>query len=121
LNEFVRKGDSVNDWETLVTRLYATSGSPEAAASVLAKATVDDLKRNCPNSKTSMKKQSDSEYVVEYSHNGCGSFEGHRSVRKFIAGREGVYMLAYDMKNKAYNTSEFNLWRSRILSAQISR
>ena len=83
LNEFVRKGDSINDWETLVTQMYASSGSPEAAASFLAKATVDDLKRDCPHIKISMKKLTASDSVVEYSHNGCGSFEGHRSIRKF--------------------------------------
>lgn len=117
INEFVRKGDSVKNWETLITRLYAVSGP---SADELASKTKADLQRDCPHAKVSIKKISDSEYVVEHSHNGCGPFEGHRSVRKFIGSRNGVYMLAFDMKNRSYNASQFNLWRNRIISSKLT-
>ena len=29
-------------------------------------------------------------------------------------------MIAYDMKNKAYNASEFGQWRNRVISAKLS-
>ena len=117
LNEFVRKGDSVKDWETLITRLYGVSG---VSASEIASKTRADLQRDCPHAKVSINRISNSEYVVEYSHNGCGPFEGHRSVRKFIEGMNGVYMFAFDMKNRCYNASEFNLWRSRVISSKLT-
>jgi hypothetical protein len=117
LNEFVRKGDSVKDWETLVTRIYITPGPSVAQIATKVK---EDLKRDCPHAMVTMRRLSGTEYVVEHSHNGCGPFEGHRSVRKFIQGRDGIYMIAYDMKNKAYNASEFGQWRNRVISAKLS-
>jgi len=117
LNEFVRKGDSINDWETLVTRFFGRSGP---SAFELATATRNELKRDCPHAKVSMKKLSDSEYIVEHSHNGCGQWEGHRSVRKIVQGRDGVYIISFDMKNRAYNANNFSTWRSRIISAKLS-
>jgi hypothetical protein len=118
LNEYVRKGDSINDWETLVTRFFGRSGP---SAYDLATATRNDLKRDCPHAKVSMKKLSDSEYMIEHSHNGCGQYEGHRSVRKIIQGRDGVYMISFDMKNRAFNAAEYAKWRSRIVSAKLSQ
>jgi AAA+ superfamily predicted ATPase len=117
LNEFVREGDSIKDWETLVTRFYGRSGP---SAFEVATATRNELKRDCPHAKVSMKKLSDTEYIVEHSHNGCGQYEGHRSVRKIVQGRDGVYIIAFDMKNRAYSSTEFRTWRSRIISSRLS-
>ena len=67
-----------------------------------------------------MKKLPGNEYLVEHSHTGCGIWEGNRSVRKVIAGKDGIYMFAFDMKNRVYDSSKFSKWRSRIVSAKLS-
>jgi hypothetical protein len=116
LNEFIQKGDSIQDWGRLVTRLYAKTG---ASAYDLAQKTADQIKADCPHADISLKRISTATTLLEYSHNGCKGWEGHRSVRKFMNGRDGIYMIGFDMKNKDYNPAEYSLWRKRIMEARL--
>ena len=116
LNEFIQKGDSIQDWRRLVTRMYAKTG---ASAYSLAQKTADQIKADCPHADVSLRRISNVEALLEYSHNGCKGWEGHRSVRKFMDGRDGIYMIGFDMKNKDYDSAEFSRWRKRITEGHL--
>lgn len=116
LNEFIQKNDSIHDWERLVSRQYAKTG---ASAYDFAQTTANQIKADCPHSSVSIRRISNRATLLEYSHNGCKGWEGHHSVRKFMDGRDGVYMIGFDMKNKDYEPSEFARWRKRITEAHL--
>ena len=116
LNEFTRPGDSIDNWERLVTRMFLRA---PGQAEMLARITADELKRDCPHAKVDFRRIRAGEFGVEHSHNGCGKWEGHRSIRKVINGRDGVYMISFDMKNRAYVAAEYAAWKRRVLGAKL--
>lgn len=117
INEFVRRGDSIGNWERLVSRMYYPQ---RGQAEMIARLTASKIKSECPAAKTKVWPSGPRAFSVEYSHNGCGKWEGHRSVRTFINGHDGTYMIAFDMKNRAYKAGEYAAWRSKILAATLS-
>jgi hypothetical protein len=116
INEFTRPGDSIGNWERLVTRTYLKA---PGQAEMLARTTAEGLKRDCPHANVDLQRIGASEFSVEHSHNGCGPWEGHRSIRKVINGRDGVYMISFDMKNRAYVAAEYAAWKRMILGARL--
>ena len=113
----MKQGDSVKHWETLVTMMYSRSNQPVER---IAMGTLAMMKRDCPQASTSIRKLSDTEYVTEHAHNGCGGYEGHRSVRKYIRGRDGIHVVAFDVKNRSYNAAEYQRWKRIITSSGLS-
>jgi hypothetical protein len=116
-NEFVQSGDSIGNWERLVSRMYFPQ---RGQAEMMARLTASKIKSECPAAKTRVWSSGPRAFSVEYSHNGCGRWEGHRRIRTFINGRDGTYMIAFDMKNRAHKAGEYAAWRSKILAATLS-
>lgn len=117
-NEYVVKGDSVKDWETLVTEFHSSSYiSPKVMAGQIAKGINDD----CPGSKIRRGSLPNDAYFVEFSHNGCGKWEGHHSIRKIIRGEGGLYMISFDMKKRAFDAAVYSEWKKRILAVDLVR
>jgi hypothetical protein len=115
--KFARGEDTLESWDRLITTTY-TKGKQTAAQAVALKAA--ELRQQCPPMAIDMRQLAEGQYLMEFYNDGCGQFEGYHSVQKFLQGQDGVYTLAFDMKQAVFSEIEFKEWRKRVRSAGLT-
>ncbi len=116
INEYVMTGDSILDWESLLTENHTvTYITPKAMAERIA----NGIRKDCPNSKMDMRSLGGGTYTLEFSHDGCSGWEGHHSFRKIIKGDSGLYIISFDMKNRVFDAKVYQEWKKRILAVEL--
>jgi hypothetical protein len=116
IQKYTRGDDTLEDWDRLITTTY-TKGKQTAAQAVALKAAA--LRQQCPPMSIATRQLAEGQYLMEFYDDACGQAPGYYSLQKFIQGQDGVYILAFDMKQAVYSEIEFKEWRKRVRSASL--
>ncbi len=117
IHEYVKPGDTIQDWDDLVTIMFAKTNKP---THLIAHNFKTLMKLQCPDAYVRLKKISDTEYTVEHAHNGCAGWAGHKGFRKIMTGKDGNHVISFDMKNKHFIPSEYRKWKRIIRKTKLS-
>lgn len=122
--EYVRKGESLEDWSELVTVLFTeTPLTPQTFAPYM-DLIRHELGKNCWSFEWSDIHRTDSELVVDWRHRGCAAPAQH-VVARFFLSDGGVYSLQYARKTPtALEEETISLWQdvfSRVSTSPPSR
>lgn len=122
--EYVRKGESVEDWSELVTVLFtATPSTPQTFAQSM-DFLRHELGKNCRSFEWSETHRTDSELVVDWRHRGCAAPAQH-VVARFFLSDGGLYSLQYARKTPtALEEETISLWQgvfSRVSTSPPGR
>ena len=112
--EFVPHGDSLEAWRELVVEQVALTATPlhefvEAWKQKLSKANFDlQLKEDV---------LSDGSVLVSYSSQSANE----TGMRRFIQGKDGIYMVAYEVRPSFKNEGIYHTWEGILHSARLVR
>lgn len=110
--EYVRKGESVEDWSELVTVLFtAIPLTPETFAPYI-DLLRHELGKNCWSFEWSEEHRTDTELVLDWRHRGCAPHPAQHVVARYFLADGGVYSLQYARKTPtALEEETISLWQ----------
>ena len=116
LLEWVLPGESVSDWTELLT--WHTILRPVDIGQLLA-STQKSLEEGSTGFRTNVLAESPTSIVFEWSHQGAGDWPAQREVRRFVTGSDGLYTVAYSVKEASFSQERYDDWKTRILNATL--
>lgn len=112
LCEFGLKGESIKHWKEMVAQQIVFTRKPLREYYDAWKA---ELVKVDPNSRIGDVTEQDGSIVATYS----SPLADETSIRRFMQGSDGVYMLAYLVRPKLKNERKFELWETIITEATL--
>lgn len=116
ISEWVVNNETVEDWNELLTTHFHYHNMPIRRFSSLMQ---ELLGNDCPTLEIQIISEEDSRILFEWLHNGCRGHDAQREIRKLLKGTDGVYMLAYAVKEKEYSEMIYQRWMKIIMEAEL--
>jgi hypothetical protein len=117
-NEYTKANDPEAITKQFISQTYVKTNKSVASFTSRIEGA---LGNKCPTAKIQNTKLSDTEYLLEVTDkNACGGKGPHRSFRKFIAGSEGIFIIAFNLnEDYVHKNSEYSTWRKRIINTKL--
>lgn len=116
LSEWVMNNESLEDWSEL---LVAQTQYGDLAVKTLKAAFEKRLAEACPSMRSITVSEDESSILWIWMHDGCHGQPAQREVRKFMKGSDGLYSLAYSVKETSFSKENYATWIKIISAAKL--
>ena len=115
--EWIRPGDSIDDWEELVTVQFLEGSplSPERGVAALE----EDLRRRCPDVRWEILTEALFAVTYEWSISGCEGQDDQHELARLLQGNEGLHRVAYTRKGPRLDAETRERWLERLTAAFV--
>lgn len=116
--EWTVNSEPVENWSELITGQVFFVDS-QYSAQQFAELMVNQISPNASDFKMNFIKDTPDDVMLEWSHTGSGSWPAQHEVMRVFRGEDGLYRLAYTVKESAFSESRYRHWVDAVQRARL--
>jgi hypothetical protein len=119
MTEYVLSGQSVNNWQELVTVISLYGRQRDMTSEQFMGALKEIMIKRCPNVFWEVIQRQPDEILFEWRVDGCKGAEDQHEIKRLISGKTAIHHIAYTIKKPKMSLEQKNQWVQLLTAAEI--
>lgn len=119
MTEYVLSGQSVNNWQELVTVISLYGRQRDMTSEQFMGALKEIMIKRCPNVFWEVIQRQPDEILFEWRVAGCKGAEDQHEIKRLISGKTAIHHIAYTIKKPKMSLEQKNQWVQLLTAAEI--